>query len=343
MPTTTYGDISPRTAAYVVKDLLARAIPYMVIEKFGQVYVLPRNMTRSASFRRYFLEGSPGTGTGQGGIGATVLALTPLVEGVTPAGRKLKNVDITVTLQQFGDFVTITDVVEDTHEDPILRQSTEVLAEQAAQTVETLRYNVLKAGTSVRFANGASRAAVNTPITLSVLRKSTRDLKRQNATMITSVVKSTPSYNTQPVEAAYVCLVHPDVENDIRNISGFKHTSQYGAMTPWENEIGSVEDVRFLKSTLFTPFADAGGAATTVVLSTSGTSADVYPLLLLGKNAYGMVPLKGANSIVPMVVNSSPAAGNPLGQRGTVGWKTYHATVILNDAWMTRIEVAASV
>lgn len=343
MSATTYGDISPRTAAFVVKELLMRAMPYMCIEKFGQAFPMPRNATKTATFRRYFLLGAGGSGTAAGAIGTTVLATTPLVEGVTPAGQKLDKADISVTIAQYGDFVTITDVVEDTHEDPIMKQSTETLGEQAAQTAETLRYNVLKAGTSVRYANGTARTDVNTPMTLSVLRKATRDIKRQNGRYITSVLKSTAAYATQPVEAAFVCLVHTDVENDIRNISGFIPTKSYGTTTPWENEIGTVEDVRFVKSTLFTPFADAGGLDGDAVLSTTGTNADVYPCLLLAKDAFGTVVLKGANSIMPMVVNAKPAAGDPLAQRGTVGWKTWLATVILNDAWMNRIEVAASV
>lgn len=341
MPATTYGDISPRTAAFVVKEMLMRAMPYLCIEKFGQAYPIPRNMTKTATFRRYFLTGAGGSGTAQGSIGSTVLATTPLVEGVTPAGQKLDKKDISVNISQFGDFVTITDVIEDTHEDPIMMQTVDILGEQAAMTKETVSYNVLKAGTAVRYSNGVARTSVNTPISLAVIRSATRDIKRQNGRYITSIVKSTPAYNTQPVEASFVCLVHPDVANDIRNISGFIAPKQYGTTTPWENEIGVVEDVRFLASTLFIPFADAGGAAG-AMLSTTGTLADVYPLLLIGKDSYGIVPLKGANSITPMVVNPKPAAGDPLGQRGTIGWKIWHAAVILNDAWMNRIEVAAT-
>jgi N4-gp56 family major capsid protein len=43
-----------------------------------------------------------------------------------------------------------------------------------------------------------------------------------------------------------------------------------------------------------------------------------------------------------MVVNPKPAPGDPLAQRGTVGWKAWQAAVILNDAWMARAEVAAT-
>jgi N4-gp56 family major capsid protein len=340
---TIYGDISPRTAAFAVSEFLKRGMPYMVLEKFGQVYPIPNNATKVAKFRRYYLvgaTGAAGTGTASEAF-STPLSITPLVEGVTPAGKKLTNTDYTVTLVQYGDFATITDVVMDTHEDPVLKVMTEVLGESAAQTIETIRYNILKAGTNVFWANGGVRTAVNTPISLTLQRSVTTALTRQNAKKITSIVKSTPDFRTEPIEAAFIGLCHPDCETDIRNMTGYIPTKQYGTVTPWENEVGSVEQVRYLSSTIFAPFADAGGAKLTM-RSTTGTSADVYPVLYLARDAYGIVPLKGKDALTPMVVNPKPAAGDPLGQRGTVGWKAMTTAVILNDCWMARLEVAAT-
>lgn len=336
-----YGDISPRTAAYVVKDLLTRAMPYMVIEKFGQNYPIPTQNTKTAKWRRYFLQGATGSaGSGSGNF-YTPLALTPLVEGVTPAGNRLATQDYTCTLNQYGDYVTISDVVMDTHEDPILSEATAIMSEQAAMTIETIRYNILKAGTNVFYANGGARNAVNTPPTLALQRQITTSMLRQNAKMITSVVKSTPDYRTEPVEGAFIALCHPDLETDIRSMVGYINPKQYGTTTPYENEIGSVERVRYLTSTIFSPFADAGGAKG-LMRSTTGVNADVYPILYLARDAYGIVPLKGKDSITPMVVNPKPAPGDPLAQRGTVGWKAWQSAVILQDAFMVRAEVAAT-
>ncbi|WP_105133478.1 N4-gp56 family major capsid protein [Burkholderia sp. BE12] len=340
---TQYGDISPRVAAYAVSQLLKRGLPYLVLEKFGQTYPIPNNATKVAKFRRYFITGATG-GAGDGNPANafnTPLAITPLVEGVTPTGKKLANQDYTVTLQQYGDYMTITDVVMDTAEDQVLQQATEVLGESAAQTIETIRFNVLKAGVNVFYANGSARTAVNSVITTTLQRKVTTALTRQNAKRITQVVKSTPDFRTEPVEAAFIGLVHPDLESDIRNMTGFIPTKQYGTVTPFENEIGSVETVRYLQSTIFAPWADAGGTAG-AMRSTTGTNADVYPVLYLGRDAFGIVPLKGKDSLVPMVVNPKPAAGDPLAQRGTVGWKAMTAAVILNDCWMARLEVSAT-
>jgi N4-gp56 family major capsid protein len=349
MSTTTYGDITPAVAAWATVRMLMRAMPFMCIEKFGQTYPLPTNSTQVAKFRRYFLSGATGSaGTGSGNF-FIPLATTPLVEGVTPEGRQLANQDYTVQLAQYGDYVTITDVVNDTHPDNVLAEASDILGEQAALTVETIRYNVLKAGTNVFYANQvAGRSTVASKIARADQRRVTTALNRQNAKKITQVVASTPAYNTKSVEASYVALVHPDLESDIRDMEGFKPVADYGPHTsPWENEIGSVEQVRYVSSTVFEPFAGTGvvtASAPTLRSSDTGGGdrVDVYPVLYIARDAFGIVPLKGHSSMTPMVVNPKPAAGDPLGQRGTVGWKLWTATVILQEAFMVRLEVGAT-
>jgi N4-gp56 family major capsid protein len=341
-----YGDISPAVAAWAVVRMLKRALPLLVFEKFGQTYALPTNSTQTAKFRRYFLSGATGAAGNGSGNFFTPLATTPLVEGVTPDGRSLANQDYTVQLAQYGDFITITDVVNDTHPDDILGVATDVLGENAAETVETLRYNVLKAGVNVFYGTGvASRALVANKISLTDQRRVTTALSRQNAKKITSVVASTADFNTKSVEAAFVAVVHPDMETDIRDMTGFKPTADYGPhTTPWEGEIGSVEQVRYIATTVAKPFDGAGVVIATAptLRSNLGVNIDVYPVIYFARDAFGIVPLKGKDSMTPMVVNPKPAAGDPLGQRGTVGWKLWTATVILQEAFMVRLEVGAT-
>lgn len=323
----TYGDITPRTAVYAMVEMLKRGYPHLCIEKFGQPFPIPSNSTKVAKFRRYK---------------SLPLATTPLVEGVTPSGKVLEVQDVEAILEQYGDFVTISDVIADTHEDPVFQEAQKVLGEQAAQTVETIRFNILKAGTNVYYANGSSRAAVNTAMDLALQRQITRALKRQNGRFITSIVKSTPNFNTDNVEASFVALCHSDVENDIRDMTGFIPVKEYGTTSPWENEIGAVEDVRYLRSTIFTPWQASGSGTLNGMLSEGGANVDVYPILFLSMDAFGLVPLKGLNAITPTVINPKPTPSDPLGQRGYVSWKTMQTAVILNDAWLVRAEVGAT-
>jgi len=324
----TYGDISPRTAAYVAKELLERAMPLLLLEKFMQAKPIPQHSTKSITFRRY---------------NSLPPATTPLIEGVTPPGKKITKTDITATLEQYGDYVELTDVVQDTHEDPILKEFTAILGEQAALTVELVRYYVLRACTNKYYANGTSRSDVNTPISVGLQKKIVRGLKRQNARKITSIVKSTPSFGTQAVLPSFVALCHTDLEWDIRNMPGFIDAKDYGNTEPMEGEIGAVGDVRYLLSNVFEPYESAGGDPTTHnVISSDGTHADVYPIIYLARDAWAGVPLKGAAAIKPIVINPKPSKSDPLGQRGSIGWKTMQTAIILNDAWMAVAEVAAS-
>jgi N4-gp56 family major capsid protein len=324
MPMTEYGDISPRTAAYAAVELLKRGMPYLCLEKFAQSKPQPGNKTLSMTFRRYE---------------SLALATTPLQEGVTPNSKKLTATDITMTLQQHGDLVEITDIIADTHEDPVFQEAQNVTGEQAAKTVETLRYGVLKACSNKFYANGVNRAAVNTPITIGKQRRVTRALKRQNAEMITTVVKSTPNFNTENVSPGFIAVAHTDCESDIRALTGFIDVKDYGSMTPYENEIGSAESVRYLISNLYTPYINSG-AAPGAHISSNAANADIYPYIFIGRNSYAISALKGKYAIVPIVINPVPSKSDPLGQRGSVSWKTYQGAVILNDLWMAVLEAA---
>lgn len=323
----TYGDISPRTAAFAAAEMLKRAIPHLILQPFAQVKPIPANKSDTIKFRRY---------------NALPLATTPLTEGVTPTGSTLTVTDVSATLQQYGDYVPISDKIADTHEDPVFKEAQGVTGEQAAETVETLLFNILKAGTNVFYANGASRAAVNTVLTLSLQRKVIRSFKRQNAKLITKKMDSSVKFNTENVAKGYIGFVHPDAESTIRGLAGFIDVKDYGSMTPHESEIGAVESVRYLTSTVFEAWADAGAAGATMIATTAaGTAVDVYPILYIASDAFAVVPLKGANAIVPMVLNVGvPREGDQLGQRGYVGWKTWFTGCILNQLWMARAEVA---
>lgn len=325
---TEYGDVTPRIGAVAAAKMLAHAQPVLVLSKMGQNRPMPQNKGQTIKFRRPV---------------PFAKATTPLTEGVTPASQKMVYEDVETSLSQYGAWVEITDVIADTHEDPVLNDASMLCGEQAAETIEDLVYGVLKAGTAVGYSNGSARNAVNTPISLDAQRKATRVLKRQRAKKLNSILDGSIKINTTPIEAAFVAVTHTDLEPDIRGMTGFVPVAQYGSRQPiCPEEIGSVEDVRYVLSPMLDPWADAGGAAGGMI-STTGTVADVYPVMFLAKDAFGIVPLKGKESIKPMILQpNTPRGGDPLGQLGSVAWKTWHSSLILNQAWMYRLEVAAT-
>ena len=327
MTLTTYGTISQRTAAYVNREMLKHAEPVIVLQKLGKTSPVPMNTADTMKFRRP----TPFSAN-----------TVPLAEGVTPTAQAMAYVDVTVQLLQYGGLVTVSDKVEDTNEDPVLNNAAELLGEQAGATSEAIVYNVVKAGTTVAYANGTARNQVNTAITLNKIRAVIRTLKNNKAKMLTKVLDASPGYGTSAVEAGYVAVCHTDCEADIRGLAGFTPTAEYGSRkTISDYEFGSVENVRFLTSPDLGSFADAGGAKGTMK-STTGTSADVYPIMFFGQDAFACVPLKGKYSLTPTVVSAKPSDSDPLAQRSHVGYKFYFAAVILNQTWMDRLEVAVT-
>lgn len=341
-PVTTTGDISYRTAGYFARKLLERGQPLMIVSQFGQSKPLPKNAGKTIKFRRYeHLSAQP----------------KALTEGVTPQASKPTFQDYQATIVQYGDYIELTDVITDTHEDPLIPEFSEIIGEQAAEMLERATIGALMAGTNVYFSGktgttlATSRAGVNEPLTLSLQRRVLRGLKRQLAQPITTVVNPSPNYGTSAIPPSFVAVCHTDLESDIREMAGFVPVEKYGSRVPMRGEIGSVEGVRYCTTTLMEPFADAGAAPATGVSveSTTGTCADVYPVFFLGKNAFGNIPFarapkKGGDSpILPMVLNPNvPRGGDPLGQRGTIGWKASHTACILYDFWIARAEVAAT-
>ena len=174
MPITTYGDISPRVGIIAEVKMLEHAEPILVLQKFGDAKPQPKNKGQTVKFRRPV---------------PFAKATTALTEGVTPASQKIAYQDVSVTMAQYGAWTEITDVIADTHEDPVLQDVTMLLGEQAAETFEALTWGVISGGTSVIYANGTARNGVNTAISLNKLRLASRSLKKQRAKKITKIIR----------------------------------------------------------------------------------------------------------------------------------------------------------
>lgn len=330
MAGSTYGDINQRTAAWAATEMLEHARPIIVLSDYGQSKPIPKNKADNAKFRRP--------------VPFTV-STTQLTEGVTPASHKITYEDVSAELGQYGDVAEITDKVADLSEDPVLKDASMLSGEQAAETIEMVTWGVIKAGTNVIYGASAdsARTDVNDPISISTQRSATRFLKAQRGKKITSKMGSTVNFGTEQVDAAFIAFGHTDLESDIRDLPGFVPVEKYGSMKPLPYEIGKVEDVRYILSPLLEPFLAGGSATLNGMTSVGGSNVDVYPIIVIAKDAYGTCPLRGAGAIHPMVLNpGTPSKSDPLGQRGYVSWKTWFTAVILNDAWMVRIEVGAS-
>jgi N4-gp56 family major capsid protein len=329
MPNTTLSQVAPGVQAFYDRNLLRRAQPNDVHGRFGQKRPIASRNGNQIKFRRY---------------SQLAAATTPLTEGVTPGGSQLSVTDIVSTLAQYGDYITLTDMVSMTNQDPVVTEATDVLGDQAGTTIDQIRRDVLVAGTNVAYASGAAnRASTVNKITGADLDKAIRFLKGQNAKFMKEGLSSSDNVGTGAVRKAFIALVHPDVEFDLEQIAGFRAVSDYGSQEGvMEDEIGAYKNIRFVTSTNCKVFADATSVATGGFKVSGSGKNDVYATLILAADAYGISPLSGQAMNTYVKPLGSAGTADPLEQRSSVGWKATTTTTILNQSWMIRLETLAT-
>jgi len=332
---TTTGQIDPAVDAMYDRTLLERALPYLVHDRFGQRRPLKSNSGRTVKFRKF---------------SALPTNTVPLQEGVTPAGQQLSKTDITATVQQYGDFVTVTDVVTWVNEDSVLMETAELLGEQAGQTLDLIYRDRLVGGTNVMYANNVAARGNITGAATGIanekdLKWAVRTLVRANTRKWTSMIRPGTGVGSTPIRPAYWAITHPDVVTDLEDFSTlWTPVEKYAAQTQvMEHEVGAFSrGVRFVETTNAKIWPNAGGADGNVLVSTGGTLCDVYATLIYARDAYGIVPLEGhamENIRKPL---GSAGAADPLNQRGTSGWKAMTTARILQELFMIRYETGAS-
>src|SRR6185295_9469383 len=97
--------IDPGVANFYDRRLLRKAFPRLIHSLYAQTRDIPAGNSTVIKFRRYSL---------------LTAATTALTEGVTPPGSSLSKTDISATIQQYGDYITLTDKLTFTTTDPVL-------------------------------------------------------------------------------------------------------------------------------------------------------------------------------------------------------------------------------
>ncbi len=331
----TNGDLDQRTALCASRRLLKRAHATLILERFGYKDPQPQNKGKTRTWRRYnAIPALPAT--------------APLAEGVTPTSKKITYTDVSVTLETYGELVEIASEVTLYHEDPVFQQTFDALGEQQAEVIELIRWNALKGGTNVFYANGvAGRSTVNSPAKYSDLKKIERAFDNNRAKKITEIIAATHKEATEPIQASFILLGHTNCKADLERLPDWTPVANYSSsIKAMPAEVGSIGCFRILLSSLFTPWQTAGASGTTYLSGGAEVSvaaaADVYPLIALARDAYGIVPLQGKGAVRPILLQPRPAPGDPMGRKGSVSWEAHQACTILTQVYIARLEVAAS-
>ena len=341
-------------------EILARAIPVEVLGLAGTIKSIPKNASDTVKYRRWVPYNAANTVPSTGVVGynglvpdrvtaeteagtnvvKTMLAAHETADaGATPSAETIVAQDITATLVQYACLYSFTDKVVDLYEDDVSDALKTQVAERMALIRELELYSKVRAGTNRQFAGGSTIGTVAAKITPSFLRKAARSLAKAHSKKITSILAPSANIGTKPIEAAYLVFCHSDIEADLRDETVFPTytpVAAYGSRKPMhENEIGSFESFRFIVSPELVPFTNAGVAVgVTGFIASGATLVDVYPVLIVGQEAYGTVALRGSNSFdLSVIPVGNKDSADPLGQRGYIGAKFYACSVMLNQGW----------
>lgn len=347
---TTQESLSAEMKTFYEDTLIDNAEPKLVHDQFGDKYPIPKNNGKTIEFRKY---------------AALPKALTPLTEGVTPTGNNLSVSTKEATINQFGDYIKLSDMLQLTTIDNNVVQSTKLLGSQSGRTLDTITREIVNAGTNVIYADKAdgsevlSRKALtlDSELTVDTIFRAVAQLKSMNADGISG--------------GEFVAIIHPFVSYALMRSDDWVSIHQYkNPENIYQGEIGTIGGVRFVESTEAKIFAEDGCpefyaltkdtkfvAGKTYYTKSSDTysaasvtpggavTADTYyekhytaifSTLVIGSHAYAVTDVTGGG--LEHIIKQLGYGDDPLNQRSSVGWKATKTAEILSDEYMVRIE-----
>lgn len=248
------------------------------------------------------------------------VATTPLTEGENPAESGKSSGQVTAELKTYGDWEKISSLFKETSIDKGQQETIEVLAQQAAETIDALIRNALHAGATTMFANGKSALSALTNddvLTLKEVKKAKRDLKKRNA----------KTYG----DGYYIGKIGPDTAYNLMNDGAWIEAQKYtGRKELYKGEIGTIAGVRFLECSSNQKTEQAG-------------SVTVYSNFIHGQQAFGTIALEGINETKLIIKNPDKHdTSNALNMFSTAGWKAEaFATAVLDPEWIINIKTGA--
>ena len=225
------NNLTPEMKTYYDRALIRFASPKLVHAQFGQQKPIPSGSGKTIEFRRF----SP-----------LPKAMAPLTEGVTPKGNTLNVTTVESTVEQYGDYVTMSDMLTLSSVDNVISETQNVLGDQAGRTLDTVIREKINAGTNVQYGNGkADRNLLvgglteyeeNDYLSVAAVKRAVATLKRNNAAPFK--------------DGCYVAIIHPDVANDLTNDPEWKAVKQNVDPEDWyKGAIGKIHGVVFVEST----------------------------------------------------------------------------------------------
>lgn len=309
LQTTASAGLTAEMKTFYDKQLLLRTVPILLYANFGQKKRIPEHGGRIIEFRKF--------------LGLAV-ATTPLTEGALFTNLKdLTVTSTTATVAQYGDAVGFSDIVSTTTIDPLLKESTDILAEQAAETIDELVRDTVTAGTTIFY----STVSVNTA------RSDLAATDIITAADVANIAMQMKLNRARKINGAWQAITHPRVIFDLMRTTEWRDAQNYHQTGRiFDGSVGELYGVRFWETDKAKVFPDLGAAGT----------VDVYTVMVFGQDAFGVVDLAGHNLQTIFKPLGSAGTADPLNQQSSMGWKVTFGVKRLQEPFMLRYECATS-
>lgn len=305
--TTLLGGLSAEMKTFYDMTLIDEASANLVHDQFGQKRPIPANGGKVIEFRKF---------------APLAKAMTPLTEGVTPAGNSLEVSTITSEVAQYGDFIVQSDVLELTALDNTILEATKLLGRQAGLTLDTVVRNVMQSGTNVTYCPKVAADGSKTAVTS---RAGLDETCQLTVDVINQVVAKLRAQNAPTINGKYVAIIHPYVAYDLMSDERWIECHKYAKPENlYEGEIGEIGGVRFVQTTEAKIY-----------------SGGVFGTLIFGEGAYGVTEITGGG--LQTIVKQKGAGEDPLNQRSSVGWKAIKTAELLIPNYLVRVESKSAV
>ena len=287
--------LSAEMKTFYDKTLITLASANLVHEQFGQKRPIPANNGKTIQFRKF---------------SRLPKALKAITEGETPAGNKLSVTGVTCTVDQYGDYIEQTDMLELTAVDNTIVEATKELAGQAGLTLDTVVRNEIIGGTNVCYAPCVEGDTV-TEIT------SRADISEKCRLRVKDVFRAAAelkAMNAPKIGSHYVAIIHPYVAYDLMQDAGDQWIGIQKYANPetiQRGEVGTLAGVRFVESTeakIYGPGEIAEGFSRlhlkTAITASSTKLAIKESLASVMFDEPLAVYVNGAENIITSIINS---------------------------------------
>ena len=303
---TTSSALSAGMQTYYNRELLRTFEPNLVHLQFGDEHRMPPHSGLVMNMRKLIPLETNTKALSEGDPGESVM---------------LAETEVTVQLQQYGEYARCTDKLDLTHLDMDIMRRTKLFGNAGARSIDAVVREELAKCANVIYAGGkASRAELTAAdkLTSRELRKAVKTLKKNHA---------------QTFDGYFVAIIGPDTMYDLQEDEAFVKVSQYqDKENIYTGEVGRLFGVRLVETTEAKIFEGAGASG-----------ADVASVIVLGQYAYGVTSLKGAKPRVIVKPAGSAGTADPLDQISTVGWKMDgFGAKLLQPEYAVRIECGFS-